>query len=397
MTYLKLNIHALFPFLTLLQSLIFATIFVVRGRQEERKADFWLAAYLIAVALSGLPFMLGWLGYYGLWEKYTFLPWDSAGLAAPPLLYFFLKNLTNESTTFDWRTDLKYFWVFLLHFTYHLLIGGYGLLFNHNFVVWWWNNVDNYTNIIFLVGNVLQQAFFFWLSLKLYKNYQVWTKEQFSDTETISFRWLRNTLIISIISIIVAYALTLIIQIYGTDYANMWWAYMSETFMIYYVSISALQQIRVRGGMHFETTETVEEATVTEQTTEQTIENIVARVPKNIISDTEINVWKDKLLVYIDREKPYLQPDLTLSDLATKLKTNTSVLSQVINTGFGKNFNDFINAYRVAEFKAKINTPQYRHLTLLAVAFDCGFNSKTTFNRAFKKVEGQNPSSFQEA
>ena len=97
----------------------------------------------------------------------------------------------------------------------------------------------------------------------------------------------------------------------------------------------------------------------------------------------------------MQKEKPYLQPDLTLSDLAATLKTNTSILSLAINAGFGKNFNDFINEYRVEDFKAKMASKEFQHLTLLAVAFESGFNSKTTFNRAFKKFTNQNPSDFQ--
>ena len=91
------------------------------------------------------------------------------------------------------------------------------------------------------------------------------------------------------------------------------------------------------------------------------------------------------------QDKLYLEPELSLSDLAVKLKTNTSVLSAAINSNFGKNFNDFVNEYRVEEFKKQIKLPENQHYTLLAVAFDCGFNSKATFNRAFKKFTGQAP------
>jgi AraC-like DNA-binding protein len=69
-------------------------------------------------------------------------------------------------------------------------------------------------------------------------------------------------------------------------------------------------------------------------------------------------------------------------------------LSYVINTGFQKNFNDFVNAYRVADFQKKVNDPKLSHYTLLALAYECGFNSKSTFNRAVKKATGQLPSTF---
>jgi len=69
-------------------------------------------------------------------------------------------------------------------------------------------------------------------------------------------------------------------------------------------------------------------------------------------------------------------------------------MSYLVNAGFGKNFNDFINSYRVEEVKRKVNDPATAHLSLLGVAFDCGFNSKATFNRAFKKLTGMAPWTF---
>ena len=100
---------------------------------------------------------------------------------------------------------------------------------------------------------------------------------------------------------------------------------------------------------------------------------------------------KNKLQQIMESQKVYLEPSLTLSELALKLKTNTSVLSATINSFFGKNFNDYINEYRVEEFKRQINLSENKNYTILVVAFDCGFNSKATYNRAFKKITGQAP------
>jgi AraC-like DNA-binding protein len=88
----------------------------------------------------------------------------------------------------------------------------------------------------------------------------------------------------------------------------------------------------------------------------------------------------------------FLDPEISLSELAARLKTNNSLLSAAINQHFGKNFNDFINYYRVVAFQAAVKSPKNQHLTLLAIALDCGFNSKATFNRAYKKVTGNAPS-----
>ena len=177
-------------------------------------------------------------------------------------------------------------------------------------------------------------------------------------------------------------------------------SYGSGLFLSYYISISGYAQARVR-HVRYEPSISEEEQLSTDISTENTVESSAIIETKNeefknknILSEEDLNTWKNKLLKVFDTEKPYLNPELTLSDLADKLKTNTSILSQVINTGFDKNFNDFVNEYRVETFKQKMKTPQYQHYTMLAVAFDCGFNSKTTFNRAFKKLTNSMPSEF---
>jgi putative ABC transport system permease protein len=85
---------------------------------------------------------------------------------------------------------------------------------------------------------------------------------------------------------------------------------------------------------------------------------------------------------------------LTLRDMAEFLAIHPNELSYLINSGTGKNFNDFINAYRVEEVLRRIQDPAFGHITLLGIAYDCGFNSKTTFNRTFRQIAGKNPAAW---
>jgi AraC-like DNA-binding protein len=101
--------------------------------------------------------------------------------------------------------------------------------------------------------------------------------------------------------------------------------------------------------------------------------------------------WLDKLNTLMKLEKPYRHPDLSVSDLADMLGTRPHVLSRVINDHCNKNFRDFVNAYRVEEFISLAHMQQYKHYTFLALAQEVGFNSKSTFNLAFKKLTRQNP------
>lgn len=93
----------------------------------------------------------------------------------------------------------------------------------------------------------------------------------------------------------------------------------------------------------------------------------------------------------MQQDELYKDAELTLSQLAKNLSTNSSVLSKVVNQGFGLNFNDFVNEYRVKAVTELLKAGEQKNQTLLGIAFDCGFNSKATFNRAFKKQTGLSP------
>ncbi len=93
----------------------------------------------------------------------------------------------------------------------------------------------------------------------------------------------------------------------------------------------------------------------------------------------------------MDREKPYLDQTLRLAQLAQSISVNSNVLSVVINEGIKKNFNDFVNEYRVNEFVNRLGSREYDNVILLGIAYDSGFNSKSTFNSMFKKFTGYTP------
>jgi putative ABC transport system permease protein len=90
----------------------------------------------------------------------------------------------------------------------------------------------------------------------------------------------------------------------------------------------------------------------------------------------------------------YQDPEISLSSLAEKLDRHPHELSRIINIALKKNFNDFINEYRIREITRKMKNPANDRLTLLGIAFDAGFNSKTTFNRAFKQITGMSPAEY---
>ena len=112
------------------------------------------------------------------------------------------------------------------------------------------------------------------------------------------------------------------------------------------------------------------------------------------IPASELIDWKKKLSELISNERLFENPRLTLLDVANALDTTTKNVSKVVNEGFEMNFNDFVNFHRIEEVKNRIKNGEHRKSTLLGIALDCGFNSKATFNRAFKKSTGVSPKEF---
>ncbi len=102
-----------------------------------------------------------------------------------------------------------------------------------------------------------------------------------------------------------------------------------------------------------------------------------------------------KLKELLQQEELYLDPNLTLKNVADRLATNTKYLSQVVNHHSGKNFQHFINNYRVAESKKQIIDSDNKNYTLYGIARQCGFKNKSTFYKVFKEITGMTPREFQ--
>lgn len=100
------------------------------------------------------------------------------------------------------------------------------------------------------------------------------------------------------------------------------------------------------------------------------------------------------LSAYMEKTLPWLNQTLTLSDLAESIDVTPNLLSQVLNEHAGKNFYDYINSYRLNHFLKLSREKKYRNYTLLSLAYECGFNSKTTFNAFFKKITGKTPTDY---
>jgi AraC-like DNA-binding protein len=128
----------------------------------------------------------------------------------------------------------------------------------------------------------------------------------------------------------------------------------------------------------------------------QEMETAAPRYERSGLTDREAERLKDALAALMDRERPWQDSDLTLADLAARLSTTPHRLSEVLNSQLSQTFYDFVNGYRVREVQRRIAAGEARQLTMLSLALDAGFASKSTFNLVFKKHTGQTPSDFRQ-
>ncbi|RMF01251.1 MAG: helix-turn-helix domain-containing protein [Bacteroidetes bacterium] len=124
---------------------------------------------------------------------------------------------------------------------------------------------------------------------------------------------------------------------------------------------------------------------------------ITASSPRAVIPEHEVKSYLSAIANSLERERLYLDTELSLKGLAQCIDLHPNKLSWLLNERIGKNFNEYINTYRLETFKTKALDPKNSHLTLLGLAYESGFNSKTVFNTFFKKMEGLTPSAWLKA
>jgi len=124
------------------------------------------------------------------------------------------------------------------------------------------------------------------------------------------------------------------------------------------------------------------------------LSNEDAKYETSKVSNSDLQKHLDEIILFMESERPYLDTDFSLQKLSNHLNKPKYLISQILNVELGKSFYEFINEYRYNEVKDRLKNPKYSNLTILAVAFDSGFNNKNTFNKVFKKQAGITPSQF---
>lgn len=118
------------------------------------------------------------------------------------------------------------------------------------------------------------------------------------------------------------------------------------------------------------------------------------RSKPDLLGEAELKSMRQELENFMDEEQPFLNPDLHMRDLANRIGMHPNMLSKLINQAFEKNFNAFVNDYRIAYFKKLLAGKDSAQFSLIGLAYESGFNSKSVFNTYFKKTEGVTPGAY---
>jgi len=223
-------------------------------------------------------------------------------------------------------------------------------------------------------------------SLKLLKEFNTQIKNSYSNIEQKKLGWLRNLIIgVTLIWLIVAFTFvyTVILSLGYSDSNEI--IYFSIAIFIYTVGYGALYQPE----MFAKKEQNISSGEVVVGETPQQ-----EKYSKSNLSENQIEEIKTSLISLMENKKAFLNSELTIDQLALEIGVSKHNLSETINSAFQKNFYDFVNSYRVEDFKQRIKNPEFANYSLIAVAFESGFSSKSSFNTIFKKYTGTTPSEY---
>lgn len=369
---------------------------------HNRRPNRLLALLMLALALWVLDGFFRVAGIYRQNPDWYFAP-IYYSFAFGPLLYFYVRSLTNH----DFRLRPRH----LLHFLPVLLQAALYLglrLQSYEARSWFWQHVHRpYTYRVEFIGTWLSLLVYLGLSLQLLRRFGRYLDDNFSETSQLRLRWLR--VLLPVLAVVSAQWLA---ELVLREFFDLYYRYDYSTELlgavVLLIGAVGLRQADMR-TVHFAPDEPAAELPAPAAATGSVsvppagmhraedpaaapaaLPEAAAPRPQPAV-DARV---QERIRRALEDERLYLNPTLTLAELAAHTGLPARLISFTVNQGFGKSFNDLVNGYRVAEVQRRLATDDARRLTLLGIALESGFNSKTTFNRIFKQVTGVAPSEY---
>ncbi len=364
------------------QSFFFAILLIWKKNRTlcDKVLAMWLATLFIHLIIT-------YCKYLELFEEFPHLIGTTSSLIFlyGPLLFFYVDNYISNFPGFR-----KIYLAHLIPFVaYNFYKMPFYLQSGQEKLAHYHSDAAGHTSLevlFYLMKIVSIPTYVIWI-LYLLRKHRTNLKYYFSNLDNKDLEWVRY-LIWSIAAVGVFIILagigrmkltSLVLQ--NTDQ----YVLAVTSIWVFGLGFYAIRQTAIFQGVTFQNGGPTRKVTDQESLTEY---------KKNRLKQFEEDNLKVKLEEYIDSEKPFLQSRLTIDDLADNLQLPVHELSLFINESLNQNFHDLINAYRVKEFKSNLKDPANKNFTLVGIAMSCGFNSKASMNRIFKKHTGTTPSAY---
>lgn len=354
-------------------------------KKGKNQKDYLLLAWILVTIFQTVFYVVSIFhqGFQGFLAISSF----SLPLLGAPLLFFYILKLTAHQVSFK---------TFIMHSSVFLL---YVITFYTASIVLDWNVVaeDGYlqefpdnpilSNFYAIPLAISGFIYCIW-DLILLKNHQKEIKTQFSFEEKINLNWVRYV----VFSYFVLFILTSSLIFGATQFQLI---LPKVAFTLTGITLGLMLVALGFYGFRQTTIFTPQQKRIFSDQLNSSPPT--KRYAKSGISPVQLKSMAATLNHVMEQDQPYLDEDLNLNALAEKCKMTPVQLSQVINQHFLLNFYDLVNQFRVEEAKRRLDSAKFGHLSLLGIAYDCGFKSKSSFNRHFKKITGLSPSEYRKS
>jgi AraC-like DNA-binding protein len=367
---------------------IFLALIFFSARKNVRYSNYLLAALLLFLSLDIFEIFLCYTDYI------FYVPW-LVNVAEPfsflygPFTYFYARSLINPDFHFQ-RKHIPYFAPAILYFIYripfylqsnafkmhdviHSYQKPYSIDYQLRHIAWFPDGIN-------ISGEWFDVLLFIWsIPFNAYSIYLVYT---FARSQNISLLTTNNTslkwLVLTTVYLTITFLLFGLISF--TDTGDLGDIYIATAMSVVLYCMSFYVVLKSQVLLHKNSPEPETE--------------VRKKYEKSALPADSADDMLKKLKTYMETQKPFLNSELGLPELAAALCMSTHHLSQIINEGLNQNFFDFVNSYRIEEIKKQLHDPKLSHIKIEEIAFQNGFNSKSAFNTAFKKFTQTTPSQF---
>lgn len=356
-----------FNFYTLLTgiagvNLVFISLYCLLHKERRKSLTaIFLSSFCILLSLNLLYDILTLNNVFGFYLKFLD---EFSLLLAFPCLYFYVILVTNNRLEFNKKH--------LLHCIPAILFVGVWVFPPESFTLW---NRNAPMSLLYQHLNHIQLLFYILLIFRTLKENEKISKELISTIENGNLKWVKELLIFLFILFFVW-----ILDNAGLINGNL----MAIPLLLfsYWMGYYTINQ----KDLYYNVSKDFE------------IESVIPepnRYRNSKLTEANKRAYAATIEEFMSMEKPHLNNELTLTSMANKLDMKPIHLSQVLNEEFQENFYAFINRHRIVESQRLLKDIRYRNYSIQAIAFEAGFNSLSTFNKAFKEIVGKSPSVYQ--